>query len=637
MALAQIRARPAIDPTREKKSPMERRSFLRRGLFYTVAAATPPVLSACGGGGSDGIVFPIVPPPAPAPAPPPPAPEPAGRYAFGQGVASGDPKDTSIVFWTRCVRTGTAADSAAIALRLEVSDTSGFGNLVAKVALEASDRFDRTVRAKVTGLSPDTRYFFRFVAGSDVSATGRTRTAPAADSQRQQLRFAWFTCQDWLINHWGALDLLAAEDDLDFTVHVGDYVYETVGAKFQAGVAEPAHQAIQLPNGVALADGSVYANTVDDYRTLYRTYRGDARLQAVHAKFPLIAIWDDHEFSDDCWQDHQTYTNANTQQTARRRGASQAWAEYMPVDFGDVSFDMANPAYDNIKIYRDFRFGPLLHLVMTDERLYRDDHVISEALVAQQTGGDPVDGNSSIGSRYFAPQTTLLALEAVRTQQLGRAPSILGPTQTDWWKTTLKNSNATWKVWGNEVSLSRMWVDLTQMAPPPYNQRYVVNCDAWDGYPSHKADLMGYLKAQNIRNVVAITGDLHAFQCGLIRDLPDPAAGTPVLVDFVCAGVSSSSFYSYIKAGSQGTPLTALTATPAAFEQVMRGNNPDLLFSDHDAQGYASATVTAQAFTVVFNKVKPLDAGKAPASPLLKRTRIRVNAGSTTPVIEDNV
>jgi len=178
---------------------------------------------------------------------------------------------------------------------------------------------------------------FRFVAGSDASATGRTRTAPAADSQREQLRFAWFTCQDWLINHWDALDLLAAEDDLDFTVHVGDYVYETVGAKFQAGVAEPAHQAIRLPDGVALGDGSVYANTLDDYRTLYRTYRGDARLQTVHARFPLIAIWDDHEFSDDCWQDHQTYTNANTQQTARRRGASQAWVEYMPVDFGGSS------------------------------------------------------------------------------------------------------------------------------------------------------------------------------------------------------------------------------------------------------------------------------------------------------------
>ena len=26
----------------------------------------------------------------------------------------------------------------------------------------------------------------------------------------------------------------------------------------------------------------------------------------------MIAIWDDHEFSDDSWRDHQTYNNANT-------------------------------------------------------------------------------------------------------------------------------------------------------------------------------------------------------------------------------------------------------------------------------------------------------------------------------------
>ncbi len=89
-------------------------------------------------------------------------------------------------------------------------------------------------------------------------------------------------------------------------------------------------------------------------------------------------------------------------------------------------------SYHNIKIYRVFHLRqPLLTLVMTDERLYRDDHVIYEALVAQQTGGDPVDGNNSIGSRYCAPRTTLLALEAMRTQQLGRTPSILGPTPED--------------------------------------------------------------------------------------------------------------------------------------------------------------------------------------------------------------
>ena len=587
---------------------MDRRQFLGRTAFFTVASAA---LSACGG--SD---------------------EPAGRYAFGQGVASGDPKDTSVVFWSRCVRAdGSTAD---VSLTLQVSTSSDFASLIANVPLVASATYDHTVRAKVTGLTPGTRLYYRFMAGSDFSAVGTTRTAPAANSTAP-VRFAWFTCQDWSVNHWGAMSLMAQED-LDFLVHVGDYIYETVDAAFQAGAAEPAHGAIRFPDGTALPGGARYATTLADYRTLYRTYRGDARLQALHAKFAFIPTWDDHEFSDDCWQDHQTYTNANAQQTARRRAASQAWVEYMPLDFGDVSFSTTHTAYDNLRIYRDFRFGAHLHLVMTDERLYRDDHIVSEAVIAQAQGHDPINGSDSIGARYFVQQPVLGQFEAQKTAALGRAPSILGATQTQWWKDTLKGSSATWKVWGNELMLNRLWMDLRAAAPAPYNALYVVNCDAWDGFPAHKAELMGFLKSQNIRNVVAITGDLHAFQCGVVRDLPDPAAGTPVLVDFVCAGISSSSFYSYVKAGAAGTPLAALVASPEGFDAALKLNNPDLRYADHNAQGYASATVSADKMVVVYTKVKPLQAdGNAPASPLLKRTRITVASGSNTPVIEDNV
>jgi alkaline phosphatase D len=204
----------------------------------------------------------------------------------------------------------------------------------------------------------------------------------------------------------------------------------------------------------------------------------------------------------------------------------------MPIDFGDVSFDSANAAYDNIRIYRDFKFGNLMHLAMTDERLYRDDHVVPEAAIAQAQGHDPVNGSDSVGARYFVQQPVLAQFEAGKTQAMGRAPSILGTTQTQWWKDTLAASIATWKVWGNEMMLSRLWVDLRQLAPPPYNALYVVNCDGWDGYPSHKAELMAFLRTQGIHNVVGITGDLHAFQCGVVRDVPDPATGTPVLVDF---------------------------------------------------------------------------------------------------------
>jgi alkaline phosphatase D len=150
--------------------------------------------------------------------------------------------------------------------------------------------------------------------------------------------------------------------------------------------------------------------------------------------------------------------------------------------------------------------------------------------------------------------------------------------------------------------------------------------------------LLGYLKQQGVRDVVAITGDLHSFQCGVVRDIPDPVAGTPVLVDFVCAGISSSSFYSYVKAAAGGTPLAALTTSPALFDAVLRANNPDFAYVDHDAQGYASAVVTPTSLVVTYTKVLPLNAdGTAPAFPLRKRTRITLLAGSTQPLVEDNV
>ncbi|WP_442781584.1 alkaline phosphatase D family protein [Collimonas fungivorans] len=600
---------------------MKRRQFLKGSAFFTVVAASTGLLSACGGSTSDGGT---------------------GKFAFPQGIASGDPKESSIVFWARVVRNNGAIAADAIAVRLEVSATPDFSALAAQANLNAVADYDFTVRAKITQLKPDTVYYYRFTAGSDVSVVAQTKTAPLASASNSQVRFAWFTCQDWSVNHWQAMSLLAQEN-LDFVVHVGDYIYETVGASFQTGGAEPAHQPITLPNGLAHQGGGVYANTVNDYRTLYRTYKTDARLQGIHHKFPVIAIWDDHEFSDDCWQDHQVYTNQNKQETTRRRSATQAWAEYTPIDFGDLSFDLNNSSYQNIRIYRDFRFGQLVHLVMTDERLYRDDHIVSEQSVAQQAGHDPVNGDDSIGARYFVPRATLLQMEAQETAKLGRPPSILGTTQTQWWKDTLKNSDATWKVWGNEIMLNRMWADLSPPAlgiPAPYNQLYVINCDSWDGYPSHKAELLSYLDTQNIKNVVAITGDLHAFQCGVVRANPADPGSTPVLVDFLAAGISSQSFYNYIKSGAATVNplLGALVQTPQIFDSLLKGFNPDFAYVDHDAQGYASATVTSDNIVVVFNKVKPLAAdNSAPQQPLLKRTRITLAKGSTIPQIEDNI
>ncbi|TCW83968.1 alkaline phosphatase [Burkholderia sp. SRS-46] len=598
---------------------MDRRHFLRSSAFFTIAAAT----STLG---------------APRSATPGTAAR-KGRHAFPQGVASGDPRDRSIVFWTRCVPALDGAPSRAkegaraVPLRLEVSTQPDFSTLVASVPLRARAAYDHTVRAKVTALVPKTTYHYRFVAGDDVSVAGAARTAPDADEANERVRFAWLTCQDWSVNHWQAMSLLAAERDLDFVVHVGDYIYETVGAA-KPGTVEAAHPPLRFPDGKRLADGRAYAESLEDYRMLYRTYRTDPRLQMLHQRLPMIAIWDDHEFSDDCWRDHQVYTNEEKQETRRRRNANRAWAEYLPVDWSDVRFEPDNPSYANIRIYREFRFGMLMHLVMTDERLYRDDHVVSEAAIARVRGHDPVHGDDAAGSRYFVKQDVLQRFEARDTEQLGRAPSMLGPEQAQWWKATLKGSPATWKVWGNEVMLNRLWAVMPG-APKNPAARLVVDCDSWDGYPAHKRELLSYLKEQRIHNIVAISGDLHAFQCGVVRDDPDPATGTPVIVDFVCAGISSTSFYAYLNAAWSGTPLAQLAATPAKLDAFLMANNPDLHHADHDAQGYASATVTPEGFSVVFNKVRPLNPdGSAPAGALLGCTRLTVPRDSVEVRVE---
>jgi alkaline phosphatase D len=275
---------------------------------------------------------------------------------------------------------------------------------------------------------------------------------------------------------------------------------------------------------------------------------------------------------------------------------------------------------------------------MTDERLYRDDHVVDEAQVAGLLGHDPVNGNDRLFSRFLVPLDLLAAAELQDTIRLRRRPAILAPTQASWWKERMSSSPAQWKVWGNQVTLNRMWLDLRQRLPAPFNRQFVLDADLWDGYPSQRADLMGYLKNQGIGDVVAVTGDLHAFQCGVVRDNPDPSVGTPVMVDFVGAGISSESLFASLQRELARTPLDAVVKVPNDVNRLMRDQNPDLAYVDFSAQGYAVATVTAGEFSVVFNKVALLNAdGSVPLPALARRTRIRLAAGTTVPMVEDNV
>ncbi|WP_395402177.1 alkaline phosphatase D family protein [Pseudoduganella sp. UC29_106] len=103
-------------------------------------------------------------------------------------------------------------------------------------------------------------------------------------------------------------------------------------------------------------------------------------------------------------------------------------------------------------------------------------------------------------------------------------------------------------VQANKASSAFVVASGKQAALAPYFRRFLINCDQWDGYNAERKALMSHLKSNNIGNVVALTGDIHSFFAGTVSDDFDAAnGGTPVAVDLVTAGVSSDSFFTYLR------------------------------------------------------------------------------------------
>ncbi|WP_437731068.1 alkaline phosphatase D family protein [Sorangium sp. So ce1335] len=322
---------------------------------------------------------------------------------FPQSVASGDPKPDSVVLWTRVAGGGHKTDLAValvvaldeaftqlVELKLASSNVATAGAGSTRVPVTARAEFDYCVKVKVSGLSPGTTYYYRFyyttAEGCFSSRVGRTRTAPAPDAD-VPVRFAFVSGQDYVGRYFNALAALANQP-IDFIVHLGDYIHETTGdpsAPLPAPQREVALSDVSGAITLEPAEGvEVHAaRSLNNYRELYRTYRSDRALQRLHERFPMIVIWNDHEFSDDCHGATATYTNGRDQEEDkdRRKAANQAWFEYMPVDYraGDgFRYDRSAEYPEDISIYRDFTFGKHVHLVMTDLRSYRADHLIPE-------------------------------------------------------------------------------------------------------------------------------------------------------------------------------------------------------------------------------------------------------------------
>nr|WP_211330538.1 alkaline phosphatase D family protein [Prauserella muralis] len=260
---------------------------------------------------------------------------------FTLGVASGDPLPDGVVLWTRLAPDPLAADGRGgmpaepFGVRYEVAEDERFTRIVRRGAVEATPELGHSVHPEITGLRPGRDYFYRFRAGTAVSPVGRTRTAPAPGTAVEKLTFGLASCQAWTGGRYAAYRAMAA-DDLDFVVHVGDYIYE---------------------------GGST--RTLADFRVLHARYKTSPDLRAAHAAFPFVTTFDDHEVDNNWAGDIPQDSTPDFR--ALRANAFQAYYEHLPLRVA------ARPSGPDMTLYRSLTFGELLSLVVLDTRQHRTD------------------------------------------------------------------------------------------------------------------------------------------------------------------------------------------------------------------------------------------------------------------------
>ncbi|MBW4472402.1 MAG: alkaline phosphatase D family protein [Stenomitos rutilans HA7619-LM2] len=493
----------------------------------------------------------------------------AATNLFPQSVASGDPRSRGITLWTRLA----AQASRQVRVAFEVSEDAGFGAIATLRGVAKTNKAkDYTVKISLdrNELKPSTTYYYRFLYDGTASQTGRFKTLPAPNADLDKVRFAYINCQDYTNGYYNAYRFLAGED-LDFIVFLGDYIYETVGdTSFQRGVRP-----------IALPSGQPSASTLADYRFLYQTYNSDPDLQSIREKFAFITIWDDHEFANDCFK-----VNAPDQVPFRkpelRQTATKAWAEYTATS---VPFEETEKPLEAIQIYRSFKVGKLLELVMTDERLYRN--------------GPPCDDLTAQNQTYLSSRRTIVPDCPGRN-----APdrTMLGLKQRQWFLKQITTSSRTWKIWGNEVTTMQLKVlsaFATQLLGSPTPDLFIT-LDQWDGYPVERSLLFKTLSEAGVKNFVTITGDLHTFIAGYQRVNFDSPTDPPIGVEFVVGSTTSSNFAEQNSpSGTPSVPIDILT-------QVLRGSNPHIQYFNSATHGYNLVEVTPEALTCTFKVVSDI-------------------------------
>ena len=480
---------------------------------------------------------------------------------FAHGVASGDPEPNSVVIWTR-----VSGSKDPVAVDWYVARDSEMLDVVSHGQFTTNAQRDHTVKQVVDGLEPGKRYFYQFVVNGTTSTLGQTKTLPVGHLER--LVIAVVTCSNFPFGYFNAYEVIANDDEVDLVVHLGDYIYEYRARGGYGGATgrrigrnhQPGHETVSL----------------EDYRIRHAQYKGERESIAMHARHPLIVIWDDHESANNPWMEGAENHQLNDGDWFARRAASkQAYYEWMPIrDPG--------PGGSLLQYWRHFKFGDLASLITLETR-----HTGRSKQYTWSGRLDDFEGIADANAFYDdvvgAPDRNMLSaeMESFLKSELSESA----------------RAGRRWRIIGNQSVMAR--VRMPELNEPFFDDlrnqlrgsgrsrldnltrlgdlQLPGDLDAWDGYPAARERFYQLGKDAGVRDLLVISGDSHSYWANALYD----ADGASMGVELGSTGITSPR--SLLDLGLEGL---------ARWDQSLAANNKEVVWVDGRYRGFIRLDIT---------------------------------------------
>lgn len=369
---------------------------------------------------------------------------------FYHGVASGDILSDKVIIWTR-----VTSSLPQVNVKWRIALDTGMTDIVREGVFTTSASRDYTVKVDVTGLEPNTYYYYEFEALNAYSQRGRTKTLPVGNVEN--LRVAFVSCANYTFGYFNAYDRITERNDIDMVLHLGDYIYED-GYK-NSGVDTLRRRTFPEYDSYDLTS----------YRLRYSWYRLDPSLRNLHQQYPVEIIWDDHEFANDASEDsaanHIVAEHGNYM--IRKAAAIKAYLEWTPTRELDERVNIIN---------RKQSIGNLADLIYLENRIKRTT-ITRDTAILMTIAADPIV--------YDRPFRTMI-----------------GKPQREWLIQSLRTSTAKWRLIANQVI----------MAPYVFKGYFGLKFHqmaGWESFPLERKLLFDSIQHYGINNMVFLTGDIH--------------------------------------------------------------------------------------------------------------------------------